>query len=293
MNHSSSPLPISPSPHLPAFILLAPQLGENIGAVARAMSNFGLTDLRIVAPRDGWPNPAAQAMAAHGEHLLEKALVVNTLKEALHDITTLYATTPRTDVLNKPVITPKEAMQNLGRMACEQGGESALSGASCDFQEKITEAKNKVGILFGPERAGLSNEDIVLADAIISIPVSEEYTSLNIAQAAVIMAYEWFILSSIPPACGGDKGGEAITNIPPLTPPLAGGINLETATKAELEGLFEHAKELLERINYFREPNKTKLMWQYLRSIWVKAGLSSQEVKTLRGLIRSINRKIK
>lgn len=249
------------SSHPPAFILLAPQMGENIGAVARAMSNFGLSDLRIVAPRDGWPNPAAEAMAAHGEHLIKNALVVDTLGEALTDITTLYATTPRQDVLGKPVFSPGEVMQTNITLQGERAG---------------------VAILFGPERAGLSNEDIVLCDGIISIPVSAENPSLNIAQAAVVIAYEWFINSRK----SGNPEISGVSHHLKMDPRFRGDVS----TKAELEGLFDHAKILLDRVNYFREPGKTKLMWQHMRSIWVKSELTSQEVRTLRGMVRAILR---
>jgi tRNA/rRNA methyltransferase len=306
MNPLSAPCAGMMNP--PTFILLHPQLGENIGAVARAMSNFGLSDLRIVAPRDGWPNPQANAMAAHGEHIIQKAIVVDRLKDALTDITTLYATTPRTDVLNKPVLTPREVILLMEKLRdCESADERAFSSRSdapCDFQKKITGANKRSAILFGPERIGLMNEDIVLADAIISIPVSDENPSLNIAQAAVVIAYEWYVHRhpgvdrDLCRAAGAlpeyvTDGGSLLSSsvLKDVDPGLRRDDN--TATKAELEGLFEHAKILLDNVNYFRDPNKARLMWQHMRNIWVRSNLTSQEVRTLRGLIRAILRQMK
>ena len=152
----------------PAIILCQPQLGENIGAAARAMANFGLTDLRLVAPRDGWPNPKAEAMAAGAADLLASARLYDTLHDALADLTLVFATTARERGTTKEVLTPAEAARRL----------YAATG-------------EKTGILFGNERAGLENDDISLCDAVITIPTAE-FTSLNLGQAVLLTSYEWF-----------------------------------------------------------------------------------------------------
>jgi len=153
---------------IPAIILCQPQLGENIGAAARAMANFGLTDLRLVAPRDGWPNPKAEAMAAGAADLLASARLYQTLHEALADLTLVFATTARERGITKEILTPTEAARRLR----EATGE-------------------RTGILFGNERAGLENDDISLCDAVITIPTAE-FTSLNLGQAVLLASYEWF-----------------------------------------------------------------------------------------------------
>jgi len=152
----------------PAIILCQPQLGENIGAAARAMANFGLSDLRLVAPRDGWPNPKAEAMAAGAADLLTSAHLYDTLHDALADLTLVFATTARERGTTKEVLTPVEAARRL----------YAATG-------------EKTGILFGNERAGLENDDISLCDAVITIPTAE-FTSLNLGQAVLLLSYEWF-----------------------------------------------------------------------------------------------------
>ena len=152
----------------PAIILCQPQLGENIGAAARAMANFGLEDLRLVAPRDGWPNPKAEAMAAGAGDLLAAARLFQTLHEALADLTLVFATTARERGITREVLTPAEAAQRLRSAEGE-----------------------KTGILFGNERAGLENDDISLCDAVITIPTAE-FTSLNLGQAVLLTSYEWF-----------------------------------------------------------------------------------------------------
>lgn len=166
----------------PAIILSRPQLGENIGAAARAMSNFGLSDLRLVAPRDGWPNRKAEAMAAEGKSVLEGARVFDTLAEALADLQLVYATTARDRGITKTVLTPPEAARRL-----RAAGEA------------------KTGILFGNERAGLDNDEISLASAAITIPTSE-FSSLNLGQAVLLLSYEWFRAGDETPPARIDHG---------------------------------------------------------------------------------------
>jgi len=155
----------------PIIILVAPQMGENIGAVARAMANFGLSELRLAAPRDGWPNPKATSTAANATHILEAAKVYDSFADALECIHVAYATTGRMRDMEKRIIEPAEAAQEMA--------ENISGGRAC-------------AMVFGPERTGLTNADAGLCDALVSIPTAPEYRSLNIAQSSVIMGYEWF-----------------------------------------------------------------------------------------------------
>ncbi len=179
------------SPEAPAFVLVRPQLGENIGATARAMWNFGLRGLRLVEPRDGWPNPSAVAMASGAGGLLDEARLFATTAEAVADCGTIYATTARPREMTKRVLTPEAAM-------AEARG--------------IVAAGGRVGVLFGPERAGLGNDDVILADAIVTVPVNPAFASLNLAQSALLMAYEWrrqgeaFPVEAPERAASGDVG---------------------------------------------------------------------------------------
>ena len=164
-------------PATPAFVLVRPQMGENIGAAARGMLNFGLGHMRLVAPRDGWPNPAAVAMASGAGRVLEHARVSADLADALGDCHYAYATTARGRDLTKPVLTPEAAMRDAAaRIAAGQ----------------------RVAVLFGPERTGLENEEVARANAIVSVPVNPEFPSLNLAQCVLLTAYEWRRASAAP-----------------------------------------------------------------------------------------------
>jgi tRNA/rRNA methyltransferase len=154
-------------PNKPIIVLVRPQLGENIGKAARAMLNFGLTELRLVSPRDGWPNPSAGPAAAGADEVLEGAIVYQSLAEAVHDCSHVYATTVRKRGVTKPVLTPEQAAK------------------------AIHEAPTRSAIVFGPERSGLETEDVALARAIITVPINPEFASLNLAQAVILCAYEW------------------------------------------------------------------------------------------------------
>lgn len=236
----------------PAIILCEPQLGENIGTAARAMANFGLWDLRIVNPRDGWPNERAVAAASRADHVIERVRVFATIDEAIADLSLVYATTARRRDLQKRVIGPEEASQ---RMRSHIG-----SGAGA-------------GLLFGRERWGLYNEEVALSDAIVTLPVEPAFASLNIAQAVLLMAYEWRRQSEQGPAL------------------LFTDMLAEAATKAELGGLFEHLEEALDRAGFFTAPDKRPTVVNNLRAMLSRGTLSSQEVRTLRGVISSIDRK--
>jgi tRNA/rRNA methyltransferase len=241
----------------PAIILIEPQMGENIGAAARAMENFGLNDLRIVNPRDGWPNEKAYAVAASATRILDNVTLFSNTNDAVADLHTLIATTGYTRKMIKPVITPKEAAQKT-MQAGAQG--------------------NRVGLLFGAERTGLANDDIVRCDSILVIPTSPDYTSLNLAQAIVVVAYEWFCASTSLAQTHGTTG----PNATPVNP------DLKLATAADVQGMLDHLESELDKADFWKEWKKKPLMWQNLRNIFTRNPLAIQEVRTLRGVIRCL-----
>jgi tRNA/rRNA methyltransferase len=232
-------------------ILCEPQLGENIGTAARAMANFGLWDLRVVNPRDGWPNERAIAAASRADHVIEKVRVFPTLEEAIADLSLVFATTARQRDLQKPVYGPEEGAQRIVSHIATGAG---------------------AGILFGRERWGLYNEEISLADAIVTFPVEAAFASLNIAQAVLLMAYEWRQQAD---------AGEVL--------PFSGGLE-PGAPREELLGLFAHLEETLDRTGFFKTEDKRPTMVNNLRAVFTRATLSSQEIRTLRGVISSIDR---
>lgn len=228
----------------PVIVLVRPQLGENIGKAARAMLNFGLTDMRLVAPRDGWPNPSAGPAASGADLVLERAEVFDTVADATADCAHVYATTVRKRGVTKPVITPENAATAIRA----EHGRSA--------------------ILFGPERSGLETDDVALARTIITAPVNPEFGSLNLAQAVILISYEW-------------SKGEALA-MPPLTdldPP---------APQEELEGLIAQFTTLLEEAHYFFPPERAPVTRRTIRSLLTKPQWTAQEVRTLRGAIRAV-----
>ena len=231
----------------PAVVLVEPQLGENIGAAARAMANFGLADLRLVSPRDGWPSEPARAAASKADHVIDAARVYGSVREAIGDLAFVYATTARRRGMLKPVRGPREA---------------------CATLRELHAAGTATGILFGRERWGLSSEEVALADEIVTFPVNPAFASLNIAQAVLLMGYEWF-------------SGE--TETLPIAMPDAGA-----ATKQQLFGLFDHAERALAGVNYFRPPEKRATMVEHLRTILAKGNFTSPEVHTLRGMLAAL-----
>lgn len=236
----------------PAVILCEPQLGENIGTAARAMANFGLWDLRIVNPRDGWPNERAVAAASRADHVIEQVRVFDTLEAAISDLSLVLATTARRRDIQKPVFGPEEVAQRV--VAHVGAGQGA-------------------GILFGRERWGLHNEEVSLADAIVTFPVEPAFASLNVAQAVLLMSYEWRRQVDL---------GTAL--------PFEGGLDAP-APREELLGLFGHLEETLDRTGFFKTDDKRPTMVNNLRAIFTRAGMTSQEIRTLRGVISSIDRK--
>ena len=231
------------------IILVEPQLGQNIGSAARAMLNFGLTDLRLVRPRDGWPNQEAIAPAAGADKILENIQVFPSTLSAMGDLNRTFATSARTHDMVKSIYTPRTALELLTSTA-EQG--------------------QKVGVLFGCERCGLQNEDISLCEALIKIPTNIDFPSLNLAHAVSLIAYEWSLQSNSAPA------QVFRTGITPL------------ATREDLGNLFIHLEKELDRTGFLRHKEKRPTMVRNIRNIFQRACLTEQEVRTLRGIIRSL-----
>jgi tRNA/rRNA methyltransferase len=238
-------------PTAPSFVLVRPQMGENIGAAARAMLNFGLDRMRVVAPRDGWPNPAAVAMASGAGRVLDGAVVSPDLPDALADCSFVFATTARDRDLTKPVYTPEAAMQ--------------LAAA------KIAKGE-RVAVLFGPERAGLENDDISRANAIVSVPTNPDFASLNLAQCVLLMGYEWMRLQS-------DQA--------PVDDALAG---TQWAEHAEIEHLAKHYEERMEEAGFFYPEHKAASMKTNLRNLWSRLPLTRADVQILHGTLRQMVR---
>lgn len=236
----------------PAVILVEPQLGENIGMVARAMANFGLIDLRLVAPRDGWPNEKAEATASGAGYVLERVRVFDTLAASLSDLTYVVATTARQRDGFKRVLGPVEA---------------------CATMRARTEAGQATGILFGRERFGLDNAEISLADDIVTFPVNPAYASLNIAQAVLLMAYEFL-------KTRGDEAEALPFAGPEFTP----------AAREELVGLFGQLEAALDSRGYFRPPERKPAQTENLRAVLSRPGFSVEEIRLLRGVISSLDR---
>lgn len=250
--------------HLPpAIVLVRPQMGENIGAAARAMSNFGLSDLRLVAPRDGWPNDAARRVAAGGEAIVDAAILYPDTASALSDIQIAFATTARSRDMDKRVVTPKQAVEEIMR---EVNRPSESSARPMEFSGENSGGNVKTAFIFGPERTGLENEDIALADAFLTIPTIPEHYSLNIAQSVVVLAYEWFSRTQ-----QGVKNVEGLRAI---------------ATKDEYQSLFQQLESYLDEANFFRVEEKKPVMWNNTRTMLIRGGFSSQEIRTLRGIFR-------
>lgn len=228
------------------IILVRPQMGENIGAAARAMANFGVRDLCLVAPRDGWPNPKASDMAGRALNIIDDAQLYETTADAVSGASYVLATTARDRTLNLPVLDMRAAM---GELAARQA-----RGEQCV-------------VMFGPERTGLENDDLIHADAVVSIPVSTDYPSLNLGQAVVIACYEWMMASGAAlPADGRDAA----------------------APREVLGGLFGQLETALDQVNFWRVPEKKEVMWRNIRAALTRAGLSAQEVATWRGIVKSL-----
>ncbi|MGI3167644.1 RNA methyltransferase [Pseudooceanicola sp. C21-150M6] len=235
----------------PAFVLVRPQMGENIGGAARAMWNFGLDRMRIVDPRDGWPNPKAVAMASGAGRLLDHAGLFDDTAKALEGATHVFATTARARGLTKPVVTPERAME----MAAEMIGQGG-----------------RVAVLFGPERAGLENDDIARANTLINVPVNPEFASLNLAQCVLLLAYEW---------------RRQTAQVEAERVELAG---TDWAEAIEVEKLAEHYESRLDEAGFFFPEPKAEGMKINLRNLWSRMPLTRADVQMLHGILRQMVR---
>jgi tRNA/rRNA methyltransferase len=246
----------------PAIILVEPQLGENIGFVARAMANFGLTDLRLVKPRDGWPNEKAQAAAAGAAFLVDQATVYDSVEGAVGKLNFVLAATARPREMAKTVLSPESAAAELRRR--ERSGE-------------------RTGVLFGPERSGLDNDTIALADAILTAPVSPEFASLSLPQAVLLLGYEWLKADSAEPQLGRATAYDG---------PAAEGIafpETRPATREELFLLFEHLETELDRCGFLYPPEKRASMVRAIRNMFHRMGATEQDVRTWRGIVAALS----
>ena len=228
----------------PVIVLVRPQLGQNIGKAARAMLNFGLAELRLVAPRDGWPNPDAGPAASGADIVLERAQVFTSVRDAISDCSTVYASTVRRRDLAMPVVDPEE------------------------MADRIAASRDRSAILFGPERSGLETDEVALANAIITVPINPEFASLNLAQAVILLAYEW-----------SKRAVLVQPTVKEAEPP---------APHAELDGLIDQLNGELDAKGYFHPPSRTEATRNTLRTIFTKTGWSSREVKAVRGIIRAL-----
>lgn len=228
----------------PIIVLVRPQLGQNIGQAARAMLNFGLTELRLVSPRDGWPNPEAGPAASGADIVIRQAQVFPSVAEAIEDCSMVYASTVRPRELMLPILSP-----------------SSMAAA-------IAASGLRTAILFGPERAGLETDEVAFANAIVTVPVNPDFASLNLAQAVILLAYEW-----------SQRSQSVASPAKVLEPPAPHG---------ELEGLIGQLEKSLQAKNYYHPPERKRTTQNTVRSIFTKAVWSSREVKAVRGIIRAL-----
>jgi tRNA/rRNA methyltransferase len=228
----------------PVIVLVRPQLGQNIGKAARAMLNFGLTELRLVAPRDGWPNPEAGPAASGADVVLEGAQLFDTVADAVADCSAIYASTVRRRELVTPVVGPD------------------------DMAREITSIAARSAILFGPERSGLATEDVALATKIVTVPINPKFGSLNLAQAVILLAYEWSRHQALAQPTARE-----------MEPPAPHG---------ELNGLIGQLETALDSTGYFFPPERTEATRNTIRTIFTKTGWSSREINAVRGMLRSL-----
>ena len=237
----------------PVVILVEPQLGENIGMVARAMANFGMSELRLVKPRDGWPSEKARVVAAKADHVIDGVEVFESLGDAVGDLSYLLATTARQRDMLKPVLAPEEAMNSV---------------------KTRMNSGEKAGILFGRERWGLENDEIALANEIVTFPVNPAFASLNIAQAVLLIAHEWMKVTL-------DDPGEPVFREPETLP----------ASREDLIHLFDHLESALDDAKYFYPPEMREHMMLNIKNIFTHANLRKQEIQTVRGVIAALERR--
>ena len=234
----------------PAVILVRPQMGENIGTAARAMLNFGLTDLRIVQPRDGWPNVKAVNAASGAIAVIDGVRVFDNAAEAIADLSHVFATTARPRDMLKPVTTPRAAVAEM--RAWDTAGERS-------------------GLLFGRETMGLDNDTLTLADAIIEVPTNPAFASLNLAQAVLLIGYEWLQ-----------------SEVEPAEPVIRPG-HTRPATRAELQTFFDHLESELDACGFLRNKEKRPTMVRNIRNLFLRTGLFEQELRTLHGIVSELS----
>lgn len=244
----------------PAVILMEPQLADNIGMVARAMANFGLDELRLVAPRDGWPNEKARIAASGANYVIDDAGAYPSLDAAIGDVNFLVATTARQRPLKKPVLTPEQAIAAL--------------------RERIARGE-RTAILFGRERNGLETSEVANADALVMIPVNSRFASLNLAQAVLLLGYAWM----------RESGRATLGRVTTYETPVSSGLNLgdeRPAQKEQLLGFFTHLESELDRLGFFNPLEKRPSVVQNLRTMFTRMALTEQEVRSLRGIVATL-----
>jgi tRNA/rRNA methyltransferase len=244
----------------PVLVLVRPQLADNIGMVARAMANFGLEHLRLVAPRDGWPNEKARIAASGANFIIDGAEAYPAFEPALDGLQWVAATTARQRDLAKAVLTPEQAVAEMRRRLAE--------GQRC-------------GIVFGPERNGLETDEVANADALVMAPVNPTFASLNLAQAVLLVSYEWIKQS----------GGGTLGRVTAYEAPIAPGLHMRNSSPAgrhELIAFFEHIERELDASGFFTAPDKRPSVVQNLRSMFVRMGATEQEIRTLRGIVKAL-----
>ena len=254
MTDVASPPQAASGPRPPVIVLVETQMGENIGAAARAMANFGLRELRLVKPRDGWPNEKARAAASRGDTIIDEVRLFDSLEEAIADLELVFATTARPHDIAKEVESPAVAAHSLMQAARE--------GVA-------------TGLVFGREKWGLTSDEVGLCDRIVTIPVDPVFASLNIAQAVLVNAYEW---------------RRQVVGDPSWTP-FEEKERSPQATKGDVLAFFDHLEGALDQVEFFRPESKRQHMVRNLRQIFQKARLSEQEVRTLRGVIAALERR--
>lgn len=236
----------------PAVILVGTQLAENIGMAARAMLNCGLADLRLVRPRPAWPNEKAIAAAAGADIVLERAQLYATTADAVADLNFVYATTARPREIVKPLVTAR--------------------AAAADIRARAADGQRS-GIVFGPERTGLEADDLALASAILRVPLNPDYASLNVAQAVLVAAYEWFQAGHAGPARGME------------------GVKGEAATHGEVESFLVRLERELDDCGFLRNAEMRPHMVRNIRAIFTRAGLMGHEVRTLHGILTGLTQR--
>ncbi len=241
---------LAPIGNSPVVILVRPQLAENIGAVARAMANGGLFHLRLVAPRDGWPQERAWRTASGADRILEALTLHETVEDAVKDLHRVFATCPRPRHVIKPVLTARAAAAAL---------------------REITGRNLRAGILFGPERAGLDNEDMAQADTLVRYPLNPTFNSLNLAQAVLVMSYEWWTAA--------DETAAATFQTH----------DTQVATKGELNGMLDHLIAELDASGFLRNAPKRPGMVQNLRHLFQRGKITEQEVRTMHGVVQMLS----